>query len=84
MGRPLNPAAVLEARRDSERRRQAALREAAAGGGGGNFSMVLRPADAEALAKICTRDRCTRSAAVRAALAAYSVSHSTNKENNHD
>ncbi len=83
-GRPVDPAAVLAARRESERRRQASLREDAASRGGGNFSMVLRAADAEALAKICKRDGITRSAAVRAALAAYSVRPSTNKENNHD
>lgn len=68
---PADPAAILAARRESERRRQASLREGAVGGGGGNFSMTLRAADAAALERICERDGCTRSAAVRAALAAY-------------
>lgn len=82
VGRPGRPAqqpmaetalAVLAARRESERRRLAALREGAASEGGGNFSMVLRGAEAEALAKICKRDGCTRSDAVRAALVAYAA-----------
>ena len=64
---------MLAARRESERRRQASLREGAAHEGGGNFSMVLRAADAAALEKICARDHCTRSAAVRAALMAYAA-----------
>lgn len=70
---PPDPAAVLAARRESERRRQAALRQDAAKSGGGNFSMTLRAADAAALEKICGRDGCTRSAAVRAALVAYAA-----------
>ena len=70
---PADPAAVLAARRESERRRQASLREGAAKSGGGNFSMTLRMPEAEALAKICARDGCTRSAAVRAALLAYAA-----------
>ena len=83
-GRPGRPAqqptaetalAVLAARRESERRRLAALRQGAVSEGGGNFSMVLRGPDAEALAKICKRDGCTRSDAVRAALAAYVAGH---------
>jgi hypothetical protein len=69
-----DPAAVLAARRESERRRQASLRQDAAHSGGGNFSMTLRAADAAALGKICKRDGCTRSAAVRAALVAYAAS----------
>ena len=72
---PADPAAVLAARRESERRRQASLRESAAAGGGGNFSMTLKAPEAEALAKICKRDGCTRSAAVRAALVAYAGHH---------
>ena len=66
-----DPAAVLAARRESERRRQASLRSSAAHEGGGNFSMVLREPEARALERICARDNCTRSAAVRAALVAY-------------
>ncbi len=66
-----DPAAVLAARRESERRRQASLRSGATHEGGGNFSMTLRAADAAALDRICKRDGCTRSAAVRAALVAY-------------
>ena len=71
---PADPAAVLAARRESERRRQASLREGAAKSGGGNFSMTLRAADAAALDRICKRDDCTRSAAVRAALMAFAAS----------
>ncbi len=68
---PSDSAAVLAARRESERRRQASLREGAARMGGGNFSMVLREPEAHALEQICARDNCTRSAAVRAALVVY-------------
>lgn len=68
-----DPAAVLAARRESERRRQASLRAGAAHEGGGNFSMVLREPEARALERICARDRITRSAAVRAALLAYAA-----------
>ena len=70
---PADPAAVLAARRESERRRQASLRSSAAHEGGGNFSMVLREPEARALERICARDRITRSAAVRAALLAYAA-----------
>lgn len=64
-------AAILEARRESERRRVSALRERAAAVGGGNFSMVLRGPEAQALERICARDGCTRSEAVRRALLAF-------------
>ncbi len=70
---PLDPAAILAARRESERRRQASLREGATREGGGSISLTLRAADAAALAKICRREGCTRSAAVRAALLAYAA-----------
>ena len=70
---PADPVAILAARRESERRRQSAHREGATCEGGGNFSMTLRAADAAALEKICKRDGCTRSAAVRAALVAYAA-----------
>ena len=77
LGRPVLPpdpaAAILAARRESERRRQAALRQDTATAGGGNFSMTLHAADAAALDRICERDGCTRSAAVRAALVAYAA-----------